>query len=171
MQQITSTTGKRVREQFLLMWGGNTISGLQCAIGPATSFRSVGPSLRLGPRGQEAARFRDGQWMSRKTGGRFQYLWTEATSLLRLENPLTRQSLTLGTFGMIGVLRNTIFAERENSRQVAMLDERTGLWHTGSDERKWPELTLQPVSSTPWPAEILSHLPAASIAWSETAVG
>ncbi len=162
--------GKRVRERFLLMWGGNTISGLQCAIGPATSFRSVGPSLRLGPRGQEAARFRDGQWMSRKTGGRFQYLWTEAPLILRLENPIAGQSLTIGTFGMIGVLRNTIFAERENSRAVATLDERTGLWQTAGDDRKWPELSLQPVTSTPWPADILAHLPKANIAWGEVAV-
>ncbi|HEY4308607.1 MAG TPA: hypothetical protein VGN12_04060 [Pirellulales bacterium] len=170
MQNITPTAGKRVRERFLVLWGGNTVSGLKCAIGPATTFRSVGSILRLGPRWQEAARFRDGQWHSRKTGGRFQYLWTETPSLLRLENPATGQSMTVGTYDMIGVLRNTIYAERENSRPVVMLDERTGLWHTVDDDRRWPELTVQPVTQPAWPVDILAQLPAPGFPWPEAAV-
>jgi hypothetical protein len=151
------------------MWGKNAVCGLQCALGPATSFRSVGASLRLGPRGKEAVRFRDGLWLSRKTGGRFQCLWTEIPSLVRLEDPLARQSITLGTFDMIGIFGNTIYAERENSRAVATLDEKTGLWRTPHDNRNWPELTLQAaINLSDWPAEILAQLPASTLSFPET---
>jgi hypothetical protein len=124
--------------------------------------------MRLGPRGKEAVRFRDGLWLSRKTGGRFECLWTEVPSLVRLEDPISRQSITLGTFDMIGVLCNTIYAERENSRAVATLDEKTGLWHTSKDDRKWPELIVQAaVNLGDWPAELLAQLPASSMGFSE----
>ncbi len=165
MQDVTPK-GSRVRERYLVMWGGNLVCGLQCAIGPATKFRSVGPSLRLGPRGQEAARYRDGMWISRKTGGRFPCLWMESTALLRLENPLNGQSLTLGTFPMFGVLANTVYAERENSHAVATLDEKSGLWHTSRDQRQWPDLTVQPATHVgDWPADLLAKLPASSAEW------
>ncbi|HVU87802.1 MAG TPA: hypothetical protein VHD36_10815 [Pirellulales bacterium] len=158
--EIAKPRGSRGRERYLVMWGGNVVCGLQCAVGPAQSFRSVGPSLRLGPRGQEAARYRDGLWINRKTGGRFPCLWIETASLLRLENPLNGQSLTLGTFGMIGVMGNTVYAERENSHAVATLNERSGLWETCRDQRAWSDLTVQPAASVGgWPAGVFAELP------------
>lgn len=146
MHDATTEENSSARERFLIVWGKNQVGGLQCAFGPATTFRSVGPSLRLGSHGEEVARFYDGLWINVRTGGCFPCLWTETSSLLGLENPTTNQSLTLGTFAMIGVMGNTVYVERENSRAVATLDERGGFWRTSQDERKWPDLTLRPAS-------------------------
>lgn len=169
MQNITPSGATRVRERFFVMWGKNAVCGLQCALGPATTFRSVGTSLRIGPRGKEAARLRDGLWLNRKTGGRFQCLWTEIPALVRLEDPLAGHSITLGTFDMIGVLSNTIYAERENSRAIATLDEKTGLWHTPQDDRRWPELTVQAaINVGDWHAEVLAQLPSSTMGFANS---
>jgi hypothetical protein len=141
------------------MWGTNAATGMQIPIGPATVFRAVGPSLRLGPRGKEAVLFHNGLWVRRKVGGRFPMLWTEVSAALRLENPTTGAFQALGTVDMIGVVRNVIYADRENSRPVAILDENSGLWRASNDDQGWPELVILPVAAPNWSIELLENPP------------
>ncbi len=149
-----STFFGAARERYLLLWGSNAISGLQSAVGPATTFRAEGPTLRAGPRGKETARFHDGVWHHRKTGAYFHLLWTEAATLVRLEDSATGERLVIGTFEMIGVLRNVIYADREYSRPVVSYDELSGLWTVPHHERQWPEVVLMPVPPASWPLEV-----------------
>jgi hypothetical protein len=161
VQGDESTASRGTRERFLLMWGTNAATGMQTPIGPATVFRAVGPSLRLGPRGKEAALFHNGLWVRRKIGGRFPMLWTEVSTALRMENPMTGAFQALGTVDMIGVVRNVIYADRENSRPVAILDENTGLWRSNNDGQHWPELVILPVAAPNWSIELLENPPEA----------
>lgn len=159
-----STLFGAVRERYLLLWGSNAVSGLQSAVGPATSFRAEGPILRAGPRGKETARFRDGIWYHRKTGAYFHLLWTESGTLVRLEDSATGETHVVGTFDMIGVLRNVVYADREYSRPVVSFDEQTGLWSVPHSDRQWPEAVLLPVPPATWPLELIMQPAAATMA-------
>jgi hypothetical protein len=139
-----SAANGQARERFLLMWAANPADGSQTVIGPATIFRAVGPSLRLGPRGLETAHFRNGLWRRRKIGGRFSLLWTEAVTEVRFEDPSTGSNLVVGPFEMVGFVCNTIYVDRERSRPVACLDESTGKWRSCADGSLWPEVVLEP---------------------------
>jgi hypothetical protein len=132
------------RQRYLLMWAANPAEGSQAAIGPATVIRAIGPSLRLGPRGQEVAHFRNGLWLRRKIGGRFSLLWTETFTTVRFEDPLTGNSLAVGPFDMVGFVCDTIYTDRENSRPAACLDESSGRWRSSVDGALWPEVVLMP---------------------------
>ena len=136
--------GRNGRQPFLLMWTSNPADGSQSVIGPATAFCAVGGSLRSGPSDQEVAYFRDGLWRRRNILRRFSLIWTEASTLVQLENPSTGETLAIGTFEMVGIVCDMIYVDREHSRPIACLDERSGQWRYSRDGTLWPAVVFLP---------------------------
>ena len=132
------------RDHYLLIWAANPATGTQGVIGPATTFRAVGPSLRAGPQGQEVAHFRDGVWRRRKIGGEFSLLWTEEWTTLHFVDPHAGTSMALDPIEMVGIVGNTIYVDVEYSQPVASLDPATGRWRSNSDGTIWPEVVFAP---------------------------
>ncbi|HEY1602212.1 MAG TPA: hypothetical protein VGG64_21600 [Pirellulales bacterium] len=139
-----SSNDVEVRERYLLMWAGNPASGTQTVLGPATVYRAIGSSLRMGPKELEAACFRNNLWCRRKIGGQFSLLWTETPTIVHLEDSSNGQRCALGTFEMVSMICDTLYVDREHSRQMARLDESVGKWRSMSDGTLWPELVLLP---------------------------
>lgn len=131
------------REFYLLIWAANPKTGAQGVVGPATSFRAVGPSLRA-PQGRELAHFRDGIWRRRKIGGEFSLLWTEEITSLQFEDPYAGTNHVAGPFEMVGIVCDTIYADVEYSRPIACLDPATGKWRSSIDGTLWPEIVFTP---------------------------
>jgi hypothetical protein len=148
---------RRKREPFLLMLASNPAESSESVLGPAKVFRAVGASLRLGPATQEVAYFRDGRWRVQNVRRHFSLLWTEASTIVQLENPSTGESLELGTFEMVGILCDTMYGGREHSQPIASLDERSGQWRSCADGSLWPEMVLLPSPRVPFPWDRLSR--------------
>ncbi len=134
---------RKANGRSLLIWTGAG-RGQGSIIGPATSFRLVGPSLRNERTGREVAAYHEGTWFCRPTNRSFSVMWAEHETLVRCQNPATGQTAMFGPFDMIGLVDNMIYVNREHSHGLARLDEATRQWKTLDDKTAWPEIVLLP---------------------------
>ena len=117
------------------------------SIGPATHFRIVGPSLRMGLQEQEVARFHHhfGCW----------YVGDSASDILAIEdteiclvNPEGGQSPPLGPFDGIRFVGNILRQRRSNDRAIARLEPEVEQWRLLDDNSLWAEIDLLPSYKT-----------------------
>jgi hypothetical protein len=103
----------------------------------------------------DAAAYLDGAWFCPSSNRSFGVLWAEHDSVLRFEDPATGQSAALGPFDMIGLVDNMLYVNREHSRAVARLDEKTRRWFALDTGIWWPQIIIMPA---PAPAFRLEHI-------------
>jgi hypothetical protein len=95
-------------------------------LGPAPRFRLEGRSLQFGPRNDELAVYRGGQWQS--AGSSFPVLESESPTLIHFEQGEMRHPVMRGPFPAVQVANGVIRWGSAAHQVVAVFDDATDTW-------------------------------------------
>lgn len=118
-------------------------TGEQHSVGPATHFRLIGPSLRMGLQEEEVARFHHhfGCWYVADSAADIMAI---AEIEIQPAGPAGLHPTSLGPFEYIRLVGNILRQRRSTDKPVARLEPALEQWRLLEDNTLWTELVLVP---------------------------